>query len=59
MKTTININNVLAERVRQHLEETKETQTDFFTRAILNQLEADGDFEIRDEIGGYKNDFKS
>lgn len=50
MKTTINIVDVLAERVKQHLEATGETQTDFIVRALVNQLEAEGDFDIRDEI---------
>lgn len=52
MKTTINIVDTLAERVKQHLEETGETQTDFIVRALVNQLEAEGDFDIRDEIKG-------
>lgn len=52
MKTTINIVDTLAERVKQHLEETGETQTDFIIRALVNQLEAEGDFDIRDEIKG-------
>lgn len=50
LKTTINIVDALAERVKQHLEETGETQTNFIVRALVNQLEAEGDFDIRDEI---------
>jgi len=39
----------LYERILAHLKKDKtETMTEFTKRAFLNQLENDGDFEIRD-----------
>ena len=52
MKTTINIDEVLFNRIKKHLEITGETQTEFFTKSFVNQLESEGDFEIRDEVEG-------
>lgn len=47
-RTSIMTAEVLADRVIQHCAEREESLTDFYNRAILNQLENDGDFEIRD-----------
>ena len=42
------MSDVLAERVQSHVKSSGENLTDFYNRAILNQLENDGDYEIRD-----------
>lgn len=47
-RTTIVANPLLINRVSSHVKATGESLTDFYNRAILNQLEKDGDFEIRD-----------
>ena len=47
-RVTIMMEGVLSERVQQHNRKTGENLTDFYNRAIVNQLENDGDYEIRD-----------
>lgn len=47
-RKTIVANPLLTERVSVHIKATGENLTEFYNRAILNQLERDGDFEIRD-----------
>lgn len=47
-RTTIMMSDVLSERVQAHTKKSGENLTDFYNRAILNQLENDGDYEIRD-----------
>lgn len=42
----------LMERVQTHVRKRGENLTEFYTRAIINQLEKDGDFEIRDLVEG-------
>jgi len=49
-RTTIMASETLINRVVKHTNETGEKLTDFYNRAILNQLENDGDFTIRDEV---------
>lgn len=51
-KTTFTImtEGSLLERVNKHCKARGESLTEFYTRAILNQLEKDGDFEARDTI---------
>lgn len=51
-KTTITImaDEKLMDRVQTHTRKRGETLTEFYTRAIINQLEKDGDFEVRDMI---------
>ena len=49
-RSTIVVSEVLLNRASKHANENGETQNAFITRAILNQLEADGDFEIRDLV---------
>ena len=44
----------LMERVQSHARKQGENLTEFYTRAIINQLENDGDFEVRDMIMGEK-----
>ncbi len=48
-RTTIMMSDVLSKRVQSHVKGSGESLTDFYNRAILNQLENDGDYEIRDE----------
>ena len=48
--------NTLTERVDKHVKSRMESLTSFYTRAILNQLENDGDFEIRDILEEEKED---
>ena len=49
-RTTIMASSKLMSRVSDHCAKTGEKLGDFYNRAILNQLENDGDFEIRDEV---------
>ena len=49
-RTTIMASEKLMNRVADHCAKTGEKLGDFYSRAILNQLENDGDFEIRDEV---------
>lgn len=52
VKTTITImaDEKLMERVQTHARKNGENLTEFYTRAIINQLEKDGDFEARDLV---------
>lgn len=54
-RTTIMADEILMNRVSSHIKETGENLSDFFNRAILNQLEKDGDFDIRDEVEESRN----
>lgn len=54
-RTTIMADEVIMDRVSSHIKETGENLSDFFNRALLNQLEKDGDFEIRDEVEESRN----
>ena len=47
-RVTIMAEKELIKRVAEHTKETGESLTCFYNRAILNQLEKEGDFEIRD-----------
>lgn len=40
----------LMDRVQSHAKSRGENLTEFYTRAIINQLENDGDFEVRDMV---------
>lgn len=46
----------LMERVQNHAKSRGENLTEFYTRAIVNQLENDGDYEVRDMIMEGKED---
>lgn len=46
-KTTIVTSKLLLDRMGVHVKMNGDNQTDFITRAILNQLEREGDVEIR------------
>lgn len=48
VKTTIMTEEILMKRVAEHCLNRGESLTEFYTRAIINQLEKDGDYEIRD-----------
>ena len=50
IRTTIMASEKLMSRVADHCAKTGEKLGDFYNRAILNQLENDGDFDIRDEV---------
>ena len=47
-KTTIITNKTLLDRVGIHVKRNGDNQTDFITRAMVNQLEREGDLEIRE-----------
>ena len=55
-RTTIMVSEKLMQRVAERTSETGEKLGDFYNRAILNQLENDGDFSIRDEVEDEIND---
>lgn len=57
-RTTIMASEALMNRVITHTSKSGEKLTDFYNRAILNQLERDGDFEIRDEVEAEVNGCK-
>ena len=48
-KTTIVTSKLLLDRVGLHDKKNGDNQTDFITRALLNQLEKEGDLTIRSE----------
>lgn len=54
-RTTIIISDLLMERVEKYCKNNSMTQTEFYSKAILNQLENDGDFEIRDLLEEEEN----
>lgn len=49
-KTTIVTSKLLLDRVGVHVKKNGDNQTDFITRAIINQLEKEGDLTIRSEM---------
>lgn len=49
-RTTIMMSDVLQKRVADHVERKGGKLQDFYNSAILNQLEREGDFEIRDLV---------
>ena len=64
-KTTIMTVSSLADRVASYCKNSGMSLTEFYNRAILNELERLGDFEIRDiyekemeEKAGVKNGFE-
>ena len=44
------MSDVLQKRVSEHVEQKGGKLQDFYNSAILNQLEREGDFEIRDLV---------
>jgi hypothetical protein len=49
-RTTIMLSDILLQRVQEHVKKQDVTLTDFFNRAVINMLEKEGDFTIRDEM---------
>ena len=49
-KTTIVTSKLLLDRMGVHVRKHGDNQTDFITRAIINQMEREGDLTIRDEV---------
>lgn len=49
-RTTIMASEKLINRVAEHTTKSGEKLVDFYNRAIVNQLEKDGDWAIRDEL---------
>ena len=54
-RTTIVASDLLMERVEKYCKSNFITQTEFYNKAILNQLENEGDFEIRDLLEEEEN----
>ena len=55
-KTTIVTSKLLLERMGVHVKKNGDNQTDFITRAIINQMEREGDLTIRSEVEEENND---
>lgn len=49
-KTTIVTSKLLLDRMGVHVKQHGDNQTDFITRAIINQMEREGDITIRKEL---------
>lgn len=49
-KTTIMTSKLLLDRLGVHVRKNGDNQTDFITRAIINQMEREGDLTIRSEM---------
>ncbi len=49
-KTTIVTSAYLLNRMGVHVKKNNDNQTDFLTRAIINQMEREGDIDIRKEM---------
>ena len=55
-KTTIITSKLLLDRMGVHCRKNGDNQTDFITRAIINQMEKEGDLTIRSEVEEEIND---
>ena len=57
-RVTMVIPEILASRVLSHHKENNPTETlsSFYTRALVNQLEKEGDFEIREILENAKEE---
>ena len=55
-RTTVMVNEKLMERVKAHTDKTGVTLSAFYTKALVNQLERAGDFEVRQMTEEEKND---
>ena len=49
-RTTIMAYQILIDRVSRHVEERGDKLVDFYNRAIINQLERENDWDIRDLV---------
>lgn len=54
-RATIMINDILKERVHSYVSSRDGNLSDFYNRAILNELERVGDYEIRDLVEHYSD----
>ena len=54
-KTTIVTSKLLLDRMGVHVRKNGDNQTDFITRAIINQMEREGDVSIRAELEEEQN----
>lgn len=54
-KTTIVTSKLLLDRMGVHVRKNGDNQTDFITRAIVNQMEREGDVSIRAELEEEQN----
>ena len=54
-RVTIMVNSILKERVHDNVFISGGNLTDFYNRAILNELERMGDYEARDLIERYND----
>ena len=54
-KTTIVTSKLLLDRMGVHVKKNGDNQTDFITRAIINQMEREGDLTIRSEVEDEKS----
>lgn len=56
-KTTIVTSKLLLDRMGVHVKKNGDNQTDFITRAIINQMEREGDITIRSEMEEENNGY--
>lgn len=56
-KTTIVTSKLLLDRMGVHVKKQGDNQTDFITRAIINQMEREGDLTIRSEVEEENNGY--
>lgn len=49
-RTTIVVSDRLIKHVSEYAEKNGTTMSEFISKAILNQFEKEGDFEIRDKM---------
>lgn len=49
-RTTISVDKFLMERMSTHVRMTGSNQSNFLTKAIINQMEREGDIAIRSEM---------
>lgn len=54
-RTTIVASKTLLDRIGVHVARNGDNQTNFITRALVNQLEREGDLEIRDILKEEEN----
>lgn len=56
-RTTIVVSKTLLDRMSIHVAKNSDNQTNFITRALVNQLEREGDIEIRDILNEEECEF--
>lgn len=55
-RTTVVVSKTLMQRISNHVNKNGDNQTNFVSRALLNQLEREGDLEIRDILNEEEED---